>query len=71
MDSASQWVKIYSSELLYKVEIAKSVLEENGILSVILNKQDSAYGMFGMIELYVNSEFALKAVNVIKNIKYE
>jgi len=71
MESASQWVKIYSTDLLYKAEIAKGVLEENGIKSVILNKQDSSYVFVGVIELYVNTEYALKAVNLIKAIKYE
>lgn len=71
MESASQWVKIFSSDLLYKIEIAKGVLEENGIPSVVLNKQDSSYVVFGLIELYVNSQYALKAVNLIKEIKYE
>ncbi len=71
MESASQWVKIFSSEQFYKIEIAKGVLEENGIPSVVLNKQSSSHVVVGFIELYVNKEYALKAVNLIKAIKYE
>jgi len=67
----SQWVKILSTDLLYKAEIAKGVLEENAIPSVIMNKLDSAYIGIGFVELYVNNEYALKAVSHIKNIKYE
>ena len=71
MESANQWVKIFDSELLYKIEIAKGVLEEHGIPCVVLNKQDSSYVIFGMIELYVNTHYAVKAINLIKEIKYE
>jgi len=71
MESANPWVKIYSTEMLYKAEIAKGVLEEHGIPAVILNKRDSAYQNFGYVEVYVNSEYAVKAVNLIKAIKYE
>lgn len=68
---AENWVKIYSNAYLYKVTIAQSVLAEQGIESVILNKQDTAYGMFGSIELYANKENAMRAVNLIKEIKFE
>jgi hypothetical protein len=48
------WVNIYSSVYQHKVEIVKAVLEDNGITSVIINKQDSVYTSIGEIELYVN-----------------
>jgi len=64
------WVRVYSSQYLYKIEIAKAILEDNDIESVSVNKQDYAYG-FGEIELYTKKSNALRAVNIIKEIKYE
>lgn len=66
-----KWVKVYSTKYLYRAEIAKGILEENSIPSVIINKQDSAYLVFGEIELYVFQIDALKATHLIQDIKYE
>jgi len=66
-----KWVKIYATSYLYKAEIAKSILAEHNITSVIVNKQDSAYGTFGEIELFTTQKNTLRAINIIKEIKYE
>jgi len=50
------WVKIYSSTEVHKIEILKAVLEDNGIKSFEINKKDSSYISVGEIELYVNVE---------------
>ena len=62
---SSNWVLIYTSAYLHKVEIAKAILEEQGFESVIKNMQDSFY-KFGEIELYVSSENALIAKQIIQ-----
>lgn len=62
----NNWVKIYSSTQQHLVEIAKGVLKENGIDSVILNKKDSAYNMWGDLELYASQQDALEALSIIK-----
>lgn len=62
----NNWVKIYSSSQQHLVEIAKGVLKENGIDSVILNKKDSAYNMWGELELYTSEKDALEAASIIK-----
>jgi hypothetical protein len=61
------WTKIFSSSQLYKVEIIKGLLSENNIVSIEINKQDSAY-LFGEIELYVKVEDAFQAKQII--VKY-
>ncbi len=58
------WVKVYSSQYQHKVEIMKSILDENDIESVILNKQDSSY-LFGVIELYVEATDVIKTNQII------
>lgn len=64
------WVMIYSSSVVIEVEIFKGVLEENGIEAIIINKKDSAY-LFGEAELYVTSENAFDAKQIISNTNLE
>lgn len=59
------WEKIYVTKQIHLAEIAKGLLDENGINAVIVNKKDSTYG-FGEIELYVHRNDVLTAVNLIK-----
>jgi hypothetical protein len=59
------WEIVYSSPLLYKVEILHALLEEEEIPSVIINKKDSAYMSFGEIELYVRREDVLNAMQTV------
>lgn len=59
------WEKIYVTKQIHLAEIAKGLLDENGINAVIVNKKDSTYG-FGEIELYVHRKDVLTAVNLIK-----
>ena len=59
------WAKIYSTTVHYKAEIAKDVLEQADIKSVIVDKKDSAYGVFGEIELYVQRENVVKAKHIL------
>ncbi len=58
------WTLIYSSNQLYKTELMKQLLAENGIQSIVVNKKDSAY-LFGEVELYVSVEDAFQARQII------
>ena len=68
--SDDHWVKVFSSSKGYLVEITHSVLEEEGIESVIINKIDSAY-LFGESELFVKEEDALTAMQIISKMESE
>lgn len=61
------WQKVYSTEQSYHAEIVKSILEENNIISVIINKRDSSLNNFGLYEVHVASEDVLAAIQIIKN----
>jgi hypothetical protein len=61
------WAKIYSTDAEYKAEIAKDVLENEGITCIIMDKKDSAYGAFGELELYVQRENVLKAKHILNS----
>ena len=60
------WINIFSSANPIEVEIVKQMLDENNITAVTLNKQDSSYNMFGVIDLYIKKEnrtIALQLIN--------
>ncbi len=61
------WMKIFVSEELYRAEVVKGLLEEEGITAVVLNKKDPVTKVIGEAEVYVNKDDAMKAVNLIKN----
>lgn len=62
---SDDWVKIYSSNQIFKVELMKGALENNGVDAVIVNRQDSLYLTFGEIELYTLKIYANKALEII------
>ena len=64
-------IKILSTDNPNKAEITKQMLEENMIKVVMLNKQDSSYLMFGLIELYVQDEQLQKAEDLLKKTRDE
>ena len=60
MTLQANWLKVYSSDKAYQIEIAKAVLEEADILSFQVDKKDSS-NAFGEIELYVSAEEEINA----------
>lgn len=59
------WVNIYSASEEYLADIAKDILYEKGIASVIINKKDTNY-LFGEVELYVERDDALMAKYILQ-----
>ncbi len=66
-----KWSKIYVSTDPIQVEIISQMLEKNNITTVIINKQDSSYNMFGNIELYTQNINYENAIKILKNKEYE
>ncbi|HPC97530.1 MAG TPA: DUF2007 domain-containing protein [Bacteroidales bacterium] len=62
-----EWAKVFESSEDIKIEIARILLEENDIESVIINKKDRSY-RFGENELYVHRDNVIKAKQLLKNI---
>jgi len=58
------WVKVYSADNEYAVEIVKGLLDESGIESVILNRKDSEF-LIGEVELYVENKDFTSATEII------
>jgi len=65
------WINIFSSTNPIEVEIVKQMLEENNINAVALNKQDSSYQMFGIIELFVTEDQLEIAKSLLKKSENE
>ena len=60
------WVIAYSTNQMYMAELFKTVLHDNEIESVIINKMDSSYQSFGDIEVHVRQNKIIKAKNLAK-----
>jgi len=67
---SENWVSIYSAVQMYEAELIKSILAEKNIECVIMNKQDSTYGI-GDIEIYVLNANAFNAKQLILEFKGE
>lgn len=63
------WVLVFETDQPYQAEIAKEVLDNEEIDSVILNQKDSSYLVFGPIEVYVHKNFETKAIEILKTLK--
>lgn len=61
------WICIYTTNKAFEAEIIKSMMEEEGIEVVLLNKQDSSYLVIGEIEIYVNAVDVIRAKYLINN----
>jgi putative signal transducing protein len=59
------WERIYFTDKPHIVSIVRSLLKENDIESVEVNKKDSSYA-FGDIEIFVKEEDAIFAKILIQ-----
>lgn len=61
-----EWVLVHSFIQQYRAEIAKQILADEGIHSIIINKRDTTYNSFGDIELYVKGDDVIRAKSRLK-----
>jgi hypothetical protein len=61
------WESVFKTKQNVRAEIARSVLEENGITAVIINKQDSVYPVIGYSEVFVPLNDAALALTILSN----
>ena len=55
------WQRIYFTEKPHLIQIAKSILDDNDIESVIVDKRDSSYITIGEMELFVKDNDVMRA----------
>lgn len=58
----NNWTKVYTTENAFTAEIIRQALTENEIPAVVLNKQDSSYKSFGVVNVMVHLEDFDKAI---------
>lgn len=58
------WIKVFSANEEYQAEVIKSLLENNGLLPVLLDKKDDEFRI-GVAEIYVAPQEAEKAKTII------
>ena len=65
----SKWQRVYDTDLKYRAEIVRAVLEDQGMHPVIVDKQDQMYQVnsWGRVELYVAPENVLRAMKIIRD----
>ena len=63
---SKDWISIYATKKEHLAIIARNILADNNIESVIMNQQDSMY-KFGDIEVLVSNTNVIKAKNLLKD----
>ena len=64
------WQEVFFAGLEYKAEMAKEILENNGIKVVVLNQHDSAFRNFGAVRIFVREEEYEKSITLLKELKF-
>lgn len=62
----NNWIKVYTTQDPVSAEIIKQSLIEEDVAAVIMNKKDSSYQTFGVIEVLVNKKDFDKAEAIIQ-----
>ncbi len=62
------WVMIFESSMELICQTMKSLLEQNGIKVIILNKKDSMVQSIGSAELYVQKDDVILAKHLIESL---
>lgn len=63
----NDWVKVFETSRPIEAGIIVSMLHENGIESVDINKVDRSYTVFGKVEIYCRADDAEQAKALIHN----
>ena len=65
------WTRVYKTTNNFEADIMSSVLEDNGIPNVKLDRKDSSYQNFGVIEIFVHQDYFGEAIEVITKVENE
>lgn len=60
-----KWQKVFSSSNAHEAEIISGYLKNEGIEAVTINKKDSSYNLFGLVEIYVHDEDVERAKELL------
>ncbi len=60
------WQKVYDDTSEHRTSIVKSILEDNDLNPVLINKKDASY-QFGSFEVHVAPDNVIKALKIIQD----
>lgn len=63
------WKEVFMTAHEYKAELAREILENEGIKVVVLNQQDTAYKSFGEYLIYVAEANVVRSIELLKKLK--
>jgi hypothetical protein len=61
------WVTVYTTSQVYQSELISAILENEGIVVCDLNKRDSTYNTFGLIEVKVPKDQEEESIRILKH----
>jgi len=62
------WVCVFHTEQNFQAEIARDILENEEINSVVINEHDSTFPSIGELEIWVHRNFEVKATELLKDL---
>lgn len=65
------WIKIFSSNLLASASMVADVLNQHEIPARLFDRKDSSYVFLGEAEVYIPSEFASVATEILKSLELD
>jgi len=66
------WITVFSTGNVYRAQLAKERLSDQGIEAIVINKTDS--GLLhpsGYVEVFVRREDLIKAMHLLKTAQFE
>jgi len=63
------WKEVFVTAHDYKAEMAREILENEGIQVVVMNQHDSAIQSIGNFYIYVAEKDETQATELLKNLK--
>jgi hypothetical protein len=60
------WISVYKTQLAYRAEIVKAVLQDNDLPAVVVDKKESVFKT-GFFEVHVAADHVMKANKIIQD----
>lgn len=62
------WICVLQTEQTYQAEIARELLDNEGIDCVIMNEHDSTFPSIGEVEVWVHQDYKQQAQDILKEL---
>jgi hypothetical protein len=62
------WVCVFRTDQGYQAEIARDILENEGIDCIVMNEHDTVFPSVGELEIWVHQDFTTKASELLSDL---